>query len=126
MAAWDVDVAWPEFELIGLPSQLRRSILASAIARAQYIGAAGPTATARPPAAASRAPQQPSSRLPITTVQYQRSNDPPAPQQLHRPPAATRRPPAASLAMEPFAKRPRVEGPGAAAIRAEEAITFHL
>jgi histone acetyltransferase 1 len=28
--------------------------------------------------------------------------------------------------MEPFAKRPRVEGPGAVAIPAEEAITFHL
>lgn len=28
--------------------------------------------------------------------------------------------------MEPFAKRPRVEGPGAAATPAEEVITFHL
>lgn len=28
--------------------------------------------------------------------------------------------------MEPFAKRPRVEGPGAAATPAEECITFHL
>ena len=28
--------------------------------------------------------------------------------------------------MEPFSKRPRVEGPGASATPAEEAITFHL
>lgn len=31
-----------------------------------------------------------------------------------------------SAAMEPFSKRPRVEGPGAAATPAEEVITFHL
>lgn len=34
--------------------------------------------------------------------------------------------PCAAGAMEPFAKRPRVEGPGAEAVKGEEAVTFHL
>ena len=48
---------------------------------------------------------------------------------LPPPPATPAHPPppaAAAHIMEPFAKRPRVEGPGAVAIPAEEAITFHL